>query len=146
MFGVASDGAASAAGASAAAAAAAAASGAGRDAGGVTGVCSSVTALDGSGPPDNRADMASCDGGIELRRARENDALGIATVRVETWRSAYAELMPQPFLKNLDPVDGEAFWRDLIRDLPADRRPWVAESDDTHSVVAFEYAGAARDE
>src|SRR3954447_14303544 len=108
MFGVASDGAASAAGASAAAA-----SGAGTDAGVVTGVCSSVTALDGSGPPDNRADMASCDGGIELRRAREDDALGIATVRVETWRSAYAELMPGPFLKNLDPVDGEDSPRDL---------------------------------
>src|SRR4051794_24709464 len=105
MFGAASDGGASAAGASGAAA-----SDAGTDAGGVTGVCSSVTALDGSGPPDNRADMASCDGGIEFRRAGEDDALGIATVRVESWRSAYSGLMPKPFLKNLNPVDGEDFW------------------------------------
>jgi ribosomal protein S18 acetylase RimI-like enzyme len=114
--------------------------------GGVTGGWSSITSLDGRASPDNAADMSGCDETAEIRRAREDDALGIASVRVETWRTAYAGLMPEDFLAALNPRDGEQFWRDLIRDLPPDRRPWVIESRDPESVVGFEYSGVARDD
>jgi len=90
--------------------------------------------------------MPGCEGGIEVRRAREDDAAGIANVRVETWRTAYAGLMAENFLAALNAADGEQFWRDLIRDLPTDRVPWVAEETETGAVVGFEHSGAARDD
>jgi ribosomal protein S18 acetylase RimI-like enzyme len=90
--------------------------------------------------------MAGCDGFIDVRRAREDDAAGIATVRVETWRSAYAGLMAEHFLASLNAADGEQFWRDLIGEVPTDRAPWVAEDTESGAIVGFEYSGAARDD
>jgi hypothetical protein len=41
---------------------------------------------------------------ISIRRARARDASGIAAVHVETWRSAYAGLLPDEFLERLSVV------------------------------------------
>ncbi|WP_298225381.1 GNAT family N-acetyltransferase [Acidocella sp.] len=38
---------------------------------------------------------------ISIRRARLSDASGIATVHVATWRSAYANVLPDYYLANL---------------------------------------------
>ena len=88
--------------------------------------------------------MSGCDGYVRLRRAREDDAAGIAQVHVGTWRSAYEGLMPAPFLAGLTTETRERFWRDEIRTLPPDRRPWVAERD--NEIVGFEHSGPARDD
>jgi ribosomal protein S18 acetylase RimI-like enzyme len=113
---------------------------------GAEGVGSSVTVLDGSATPDNSADMAGCDGFIDVRRAREDDATGIAAVHVETWRSAYRDLMPAQFLADLRTERRAEFWRSEIHELPAERRPWVAEARDAHEIVGFEHSGPARDD
>src|SRR3954447_10454650 len=104
----------------------------------------------GSAPrPDNRP-MPGCDGYVALRRARPDDAAGIAQVHVGTWRSAYSGLMPAPFLAGLTTETRERFWRDEIGKLPPDRRPWVAQLDtsaeDGKEIVGFEHSGPARDE
>ena len=45
-----------------------------------------------------------------VRRATPGDARAIAEVKVETWREAYAGVMPQPVLDGLDVEEHERIW------------------------------------
>ena len=40
---------------------------------------------------------------IAIRRAEENDALSIAQIYIETWRSSYAGILPDHVLVNMNP-------------------------------------------
>ena len=40
---------------------------------------------------------------IRIRRAEENDALSIAQIYIETWRSSYAGILPDHVLINMKP-------------------------------------------
>jgi GNAT superfamily N-acetyltransferase len=103
----------------------------------------SVTAPDGSRETDNRP-VSDCDGFVDVRRACDGDAPGIAAIHVGTWRSAYRGLMPAPFLAALTTDKRERFWRQEIAELGPDHRPWVAETDG--EIVGFEHSGPARDD
>lgn len=70
----------------------------------------------------------SREGVVHLRRAREDDAPGIAEVHVETWRHAYRDLLPAEFLKALDVGAREKWWRTELHVTPELRRPWIAET------------------
>ena len=52
---------------------------------------------------------------ISIRRARLSDASGIAAVHVATWRSAYANLLPDDYLANLSIPRLAAYYEHGIR-------------------------------
>jgi ribosomal protein S18 acetylase RimI-like enzyme len=87
--------------------------------------------------------MQPCTGQVHLRRAAEGDATAIAEVHVETWRSAYRDILPAAYLDRLDRNRREEFWRREIETLPRERRPWIAEAGSR--VVGFVSAGPSRD-
>jgi ribosomal protein S18 acetylase RimI-like enzyme len=52
--------------------------------------------------------------GLSIRRALIGDARGIARVHVETWRSAYAGILPDRVMVQMSVDDKAAAWRRLI--------------------------------
>ena len=58
--------------------------------------------------------------GVTVRPAREDDAGAIAGVHVETWRAAYAGLLPQEVLDGLSRRRQTRRWRRAIRDPQAE--------------------------
>lgn len=89
--------------------------------------------------------MPPCTGLIGLRRAREQDARALAQVHVETWRAAYRGQLPADYLAALRVDDREERWRDRLRVIAPDRRPWVAtDTTDGDSIVGFVAAGPER--
>ena len=82
--------------------------------------------------------------GYEIRDARLPDAHGIAEVQVESWRGAYAGLLPDGVLARLSVADRERFWSELLAAPPPRTVMVVATSAD--GIVGFAGAGAARHE
>ena len=87
--------------------------------------------------------MPGCTGVVQIRRARPADARGIAEVHVGTWREAYRGLLPADFLAGLSIDARERFWDSELRVMPAERMPWLAESDG--QLTGFVSAGPARE-
>jgi ribosomal protein S18 acetylase RimI-like enzyme len=81
---------------------------------------------------------------VHIRRARDADARGLAEVHVRTWREAYRDQLPGPYLKALSVDARESHWRNELQAMAADRRPWVAEANG--QIVGFVAAGTAREE
>jgi ribosomal protein S18 acetylase RimI-like enzyme len=103
--------------------------------------------LEGDGrSPGTQAEveMATYDGMVHLRRAREADARAIADVHVRTWQQAYRDILPAGYLQALSIEARERYWATELRVLPAERRPWLAEAGP--DVVGFVSAGPSRDE
>jgi len=88
--------------------------------------------------------MAPCDEIFHIRRAREDDARGIAEVHIKTWRDAYRDQLPAAFLAGLSVDNRELMWRDELKVLAPDRRPWVAEA--SGQIIGFVTCGATRSE
>ena len=86
----------------------------------------------------------TCDGMVHIRRALESDARGMAEVHIRTWQEAYRDSLPGPYLRALNVDTREIHWRDELRTLAPDRRPWVAET--RSQIVGFVAAGASREE
>jgi len=62
---------------------------------------------------------------MEIRRALETDAAGIATVHVRTWQSAYRGIVPDEYLNSLSVETRTRTWREaLARGGPEE--VWVA--------------------
>lgn len=78
-----------------------------------------------------------------VREATPDDAPAIARVHVDTWRAAYAGLIPQEVLDGLSVDRRETFWRGLAAE-PGDHRLWVADS--AGRVVGFASTGPGRDD
>ena len=78
--------------------------------------------------------------GYEIRDARLPDAHGIAEVLVESWRVAYAGLLPDGVLARLSVADREQFWVELLAAPPPRTAIVVATSAD--EIVGFASAGA----
>jgi GNAT superfamily N-acetyltransferase len=56
---------------------------------------------------------------VLVRTAEPSDAAEIARIQVTTWRTAYADLLPEPVLDGLDAAETERQWRSTITDGPA---------------------------
>lgn len=78
-----------------------------------------------------------------VRAATDEDAPAVARVHVDSWRAAYAGLIPQAVLDGLSVEQRESFWR-ATADEPGDHRLWVAES--AGRVVGFASTGPGRDD
>ncbi|OLF05477.1 GNAT family N-acetyltransferase [Actinophytocola xinjiangensis] len=71
--------------------------------------------------------------------AQPSDAEEIARIQLDTWRTAYTDLLPPEVLDALDPAEAALTWRRTIEDGPA--RVFVAR--EGASVVGFCAAGPA---
>jgi len=81
---------------------------------------------------------------FEVRPARSTDADAIGRVQVETWRAAYAGLLPEHVLAGFDADERRRLWREGLAKEPAPgSATFVADLDDT--VVGFASVGACRD-
>ncbi len=79
-----------------------------------------------------------------IRRARIEDAAEIAAVHVETWRTAYAGMLPDKFLLNLSAKSHEGrWWRHVLAGTAGGHSVYVAEGSDA-GVVGFCSGGAMR--
>jgi GNAT superfamily N-acetyltransferase len=56
-----------------------------------------------------------------VRPARAEDAAEIARIQVDTWRAAYAALLPEPVLAGLDASAAEPVWAAAITEPPTPR-------------------------
>ena len=79
---------------------------------------------------------------MEIRLARQDDALAVETVRVHGWRAAYRQILPP---RELDAmlIDPRR-WRDRFSDPPGGWTSLVAEEDGR--VTGFAIVGPSRDE
>jgi ribosomal protein S18 acetylase RimI-like enzyme len=73
-----------------------------------------------------------------IRKANLNDVKGIATVHVESWRTTYKGIMPQPYLDGLNVEQREQIWINNLNN--ADQDIFVAENDQGE-IIGFTSAG-----
>lgn len=77
---------------------------------------------------------------ISIRYAKVADAAGIAHVHVESWRTAYADILPSSYLDGLNADDRTVLWRDwLSRDIE------VFLSEEDGRINGFISGGAIRE-
>ncbi len=83
---------------------------------------------------------------VGLRPARPGDAPAIARVHVETWRAAYAGIVPDAYLVAMTESKQALQWNNTIRSVVAPETVLVAESSDLPGgrVVGFGSCGRAR--
>ena len=79
---------------------------------------------------------------IRIREATPEDAGRISRVRVDTWRSAYAGLIPRTHLDNLTYEEKEQFFRQLIR---SKKENFFVAEQEPGQVVGFASCGPERD-
>lgn len=79
---------------------------------------------------------------MTIREATPEDAGGISRVRVDTWRSAYAGLVPRAHLDSLKYEEKEQFFRQLI--LSGKESFFVAEQE-PGQVIGFASCGPERE-
>ena len=63
---------------------------------------------------------------VMLRAAHESDGPAIGAIKVETWRRAYASILPAAVLDGLDASEESAEWGAYAGDTPPDDRLIVA--------------------
>ncbi len=83
---------------------------------------------------------------VSLRPARPGDAPAIARVHVETWRAAYAGLVPDVYLVSMTESKQALQWNNAIRRAVAPEAVLAAESSDLPGgrIVGFGSCGPAR--
>ncbi len=75
-----------------------------------------------------------------IRLATEQDAVGIAHVHVQSWRTTYAGLVPEEYLANLDEAQRAVLWSEW---LATDVKVYVAEAQG--KIVGFASGGPMRE-
>lgn len=75
---------------------------------------------------------------MRIRRATAADASGIANVHVETWRAAYAGIIPASFLAQLSAEQHLQHWQRIAND--TQRAVFVAE-EEAGQIVGFAVGG-----
>lgn len=81
---------------------------------------------------------------IRIREATAMDAAAMARIHVETWRSAYAGVLPQAYLVRLSVAERTAAWREAIG-RGREGHVLVAEPKGGGPAVGFGSCGSARD-
>jgi ribosomal protein S18 acetylase RimI-like enzyme len=81
-----------------------------------------------------------------VRRALLSDARAIARVHVESWRVAYAGLMPSAVIDAFTLEKREALWKAILARRAPEERTFVVASFDDGGVAGFVSTGPSRDE
>ena len=88
-----------------------------------------------------RAFIANARSGVvRLRRATQADADAIGEMHVQAWREAYAGLMPDAVLADLDPRQRAALWHGIIG-----KGGFVQLAEQDGAIVGFGSSGEQRD-
>jgi len=80
---------------------------------------------------------------MRIRTASENDALAIGRVHVETWRSAYRDIVPSAYLDSLLPEERAVLWRTVLLD-PSGARFVLVATDEGDGLIGFAAGGPER--
>jgi GNAT superfamily N-acetyltransferase len=81
-----------------------------------------------------------------IREAKPEDALAIARVHVDSWRTSYRGIVPDGFLASLSYEDFEQRWRERLGCARDPRPPrYVAESPPSGRIVGFAAGGLRRE-
>lgn len=84
---------------------------------------------------------------ITIRPATLDDALGIAKVHVDTWRSTYRGIVPSSFLDNMSYEEGEGRWLNHLRNAEIDgKRCFFVAEDEPGHIVGFISGGFNRED
>lgn len=78
-----------------------------------------------------------------IRPAVPGDGLAIGMIRVESWRTAYAGLMPAELLDGLSVQENATRWEETLSTLGPGRAVLIAEVDDRP--VGFSALGPAQE-
>ncbi|WP_226659665.1 GNAT family N-acetyltransferase [Pseudalkalibacillus hwajinpoensis] len=78
---------------------------------------------------------------MKIRKATKDDALAIATVHVNSWKTTYQLLIPEDYLNSLDIEIRKARWKKLI----ADGSP-IFVAVDQDEIIGFANGGQNRSE
>jgi len=81
---------------------------------------------------------------VSVRAAREGDADEIGRIQVETWRTGYGAILPDPVLQSLTPELAAAAWRDAVLEPPSPRHHVLVAQEQTWT-VGFAGFGPAAD-
>ncbi|CAM5492188.1 GNAT family N-acetyltransferase [Streptomyces narbonensis] len=79
-----------------------------------------------------------------IREALPEDAADVASVHVLSWRAAYRDLLPGPYLASLDPEERASVWHDRLT--APDRPTVLLATEPDGRVVAFSCLRAWPDE
>ncbi|MCC6573508.1 MAG: GNAT family N-acetyltransferase [Planctomycetes bacterium] len=80
---------------------------------------------------------------LSIRLATVEDAPGIGAMHVQSWREAYAGLLPQALLEALSVEERVDRWKKNLGAKPDSRRNWVSLAGDR--ITGFVSAGPSRD-
>jgi ribosomal protein S18 acetylase RimI-like enzyme len=81
---------------------------------------------------------------VHIREATPDDIPGIARVHVDTWRTAYVDIVPAAHLAGLSYEQRESRWRQILAPVGDGRFHFVAENDEGQ-VVGIATGGPERD-
>ncbi|CAN5675639.1 GNAT family N-acetyltransferase [soil metagenome] len=81
---------------------------------------------------------------MEIRPAQPDDAVALAKVHVDSWRTTYKGLMPDDYLASLSYAQREQMWRDILTNSTVSTFVYVAEAA-PNQIVGFVSGGPARD-
>jgi ribosomal protein S18 acetylase RimI-like enzyme len=73
---------------------------------------------------------------VTLRPATEQDAAGIARVRVDSWRATYRGMIPDSYLDAMRVEDSAALWQRVLS-VPEQSRPSVHVLESAGDIVGF---------
>jgi L-amino acid N-acyltransferase YncA len=82
---------------------------------------------------------------MKIREAREEDAVSIAKIHVDSWRTTYRNIIANTFLEALSYDDRERYWRSLLEKQDRTSLIYVAEDDDGE-MIGFACGGPARED
>lgn len=81
---------------------------------------------------------------VSVRPARADDAAEIGRIQIETWRTGYANLLPEEVLDALSAGHAEAAWRDAVLEPPSSRHHVLVAQEQSWT-VGFAACGPAGD-
>ena len=83
---------------------------------------------------------------MKIRDAVSADAAGIARVRVDTWRQAYAGMMPEDYLSNLSYEETERRLLESYLPPRSSEQFMIVAVDEQETIIGYTIGGPNRDE
>ncbi|GGK02172.1 putative N-acetyltransferase YuaI [Lentibacillus kapialis] len=77
---------------------------------------------------------------MDIKKATQQDASGIAQVHIDSWRTTYKNIVPDKFLASLDYEERTTRWERII----SEGSVYIAETDDG-KIVGFSSGGKERE-
>lgn len=79
---------------------------------------------------------------MQIREAKIEDAMSIAKVHVDSWRTTYKGIISEKYLASLSYKDREDFWRERLSD--GDSLWFVLVAEDDENIIGFVAGGPER--